>query len=60
MNLFAVLFFGPLLLATSEAKATRDAQTDPFLNDTFPEGFLWGTATSAYQVEGGWNADGAH
>jgi beta-glucosidase len=24
----------------------------------FPDGFLWGTATAAYQVEGAWNADG--
>jgi beta-glucosidase len=24
----------------------------------FPDGFLWGTATASYQIEGAWNADG--
>jgi len=41
------------------ARRTRlDVQDDPFLNDTFPAGFLWSTATSSYQVEGAWNVDG--
>jgi beta-glucosidase len=40
--------------AAAEAKpalATRDARG-------FPPGFLWGTATSSYQVEGAVNEDG--
>ena len=31
---------------------------DDFLFATFPDSFIWGTATSAYQIEGAWDADG--
>ncbi|KAL3857520.1 hypothetical protein ACJMK2_012180 [Sinanodonta woodiana] len=31
---------------------------DKFLYDQFPPGFVWSSATSAYQIEGAWNKDG--
>uniref|UniRef100_A0A8C3M8V1 Uncharacterized protein n=1 Tax=Geospiza parvula TaxID=87175 RepID=A0A8C3M8V1_GEOPR len=31
---------------------------DEFLYEEFPENFLWSVATAAYQIEGGWRADG--
>ncbi|TKW77689.1 MAG: glycosyl hydrolase family protein, partial [Bradyrhizobium icense] len=37
-------------------QASRAGQTGP--NRTFPKGFVWGTATSSYQVEGAVNEDG--
>ena len=34
------------------------AGADPASAAQFPQGFLWGTATASYQVEGAWNEDG--
>jgi beta-glucosidase len=43
-------------LATSSAEA-QGTPTQPTAHK-FPQGFLWGSATAAYQVEGAYNEDG--
>lgn len=47
------------LIHTRYATVAQSTPTpEPFLNGVFPPGFIWGAATAAYQVEGGWNANG--
>jgi len=46
-----------VLLVALSAFGLAMAQDD-FLYGFFPEGFIWGAATAAYQIEGGWNENG--
>jgi beta-glucosidase len=59
---FAKLFGTAALAPTAlTAFRTASAQTNPTTTTSphhFPEGFLWGSATASYQVEGAVNEDG--
>ena len=36
----------------------NDTERDALITGKFRDGFVWGTATAAYQIEGAWNEDG--
>ncbi len=57
----AALFSGATSTAGAEAfqDSVPGAVTEAEIEGArFPDGFLWGMASAAYQVEGAWNIDG--
>ncbi|MFZ1678031.1 MAG: family 1 glycosylhydrolase, partial [Saprospiraceae bacterium] len=52
----------PFLFSACNTKTEADTKEQPAItqikNLEFPKGFLWGTATASYQVEGAANEDG--
>jgi beta-glucosidase len=45
-------------LTTSTTETATQSRENRRSMQAFPDGFLWGTATASYQIEGAWNDDG--
>ena len=58
--LFATLFFCGIAEKVEFVypDVFNDPERDAFIYGKFPDGFAWSSATSSYQIEGGWDADG--
>ena len=52
----------PVIIKPTSAPPTgspvTNSPTHSPINDKFPDDFLFGSASAAYQIEGAWNADG--
>ena len=58
MSLCRFYIFFLLLVNQKTLLDAKLVAEEELLYEKFPEGFIWGVASSAYQVEGGWNLDG--
>ena len=55
---FEVFILSILLFDRNQLSDCKLVAEEELLYDKFPENFIWGVASSAYQVEGGWNEGG--
>ena len=55
---FEVFILSILLFDQYQLSDCKLVAEEELLYDQFPKDFIWGVASSAYQVEGGWNEGG--